>query len=339
MPPAFLFSSLFKYLLMNPCLQNIVLLSDACGESTSGYYLLKAPEISIEALAAVANSTHQTARKLAEERIKLAAQMVANDLIAALHANRIATNQSIITYDSSEHKGGTNMGFAPVERGVTIIRNAKGRGLLRKLKLTEVQVYPLQDAEAVTMKVYDENSGDYEAASYTVALVANQVNTFKLDYTVKGKWARVVFDNTALSFASAPVKCGEGCNGILPNDCAYARGWNGYNDIRKGDGYGVNVRFQCYCDYEQLLCNLSKTYVGEIIWLKARVLLMEDHLRTDRFNNWVVYGKKETDAYRQEVENEYRERWNTLMGALPNILRTYNDDCIECRGARWVTNI
>lgn len=325
---------------MNTCLKNIVTLQACEDESSlSGFYLLQAPEISINALSAIANSTNQTGRNLAQAKLDLAVQLVTNDFIAALQANNVMTNLDATVHDSSEIKPSVSMGTTAAERGVTVIRNGKGRGSLRVLFLTDVQVYPLADAASVQMKVYDENNGDLLVSTYNVALVANSLNTFKLNYTVKGKWARVAFDNTTIAFASAPVKCGEGCGGRLPNDCGYARGWNGFNDIQKGDGYGVNVRFKCECDYDQLLCNLSRSYVGEIVWLKARVLILEEHLRTDRFNNWVIYGKKETKEYKDELENEYREKWNGLIAALPNLLKNYNDDCISCRGVRWVVNV
>jgi len=108
--------------------------------------------------------------------------------------------------------------------------------------------------------------------------------------------------------------------------------------VRKGDAFGINVNFQCYCDYDQLLCDMSKTYIGELIFIKARILLLEEHLRSNRLTNWIIYNREETADNKKELEASYISRWNTFIDSLPGILKSYRDECIDCRGIRWVVN-
>jgi hypothetical protein len=307
--------------------------------SLSGFDLMMAPEITQRNLAATATENYMSGWNLAKEKLQQAQLFVRNDFIAALQSNNVMANQDERIYDTSIFNTDVSKGMAPAERGIVLFRSSKIRGKLRKLRITEVTIYPLTDVASTYLTVYDVVGNTEIASRYNVALVAGQENTFKLDYLVKGTHARVTLDNTAIELASAPVTCFEGCNGTLPNDCGYARGWDGTKDVRKGDGYGINVKFQCACDYEELLCGLAKTYIGEIIYLKARVLLLQEHQASNRFNNWIVYNTEKTEKALANVEAEYIGRWNTLMQGLPNILKAYRDDCITCNGARWVINL
>jgi hypothetical protein len=224
------------------------------------------------------------------------------------------------------------------ERGLTLYKNNRIQGALRKLKIHKVKVYPLADAADVQLKIYDDYAGGI-VSTYNVNLIANQANSFDVNYLVKGSYARVVLDGTNVPVAGTYLTCFTGCNGTLPNDCGYTKGWYGDKEISGKEGFGINLEFCCECDYEQLICDLSKTYIGELVWLKTRVLLLEEHLRTNRLNNWVIYGREETKEYLADIENQYREKWKVFAGALQGIVSGMKDDCLVCNGIRWVTNV
>lgn len=323
-------------------LENIISVRDVCaGEevvSLSGLDLMDAPEISAKNLANIANEEYVTGLNLAKKKVQQATILVRNDLMSVLAANKVIPNLNAKQYTIGEFKTTVNYPAEAKERGVTLYKNRKIKGNLRKLTIHTVQVYPLAAADGVVMKIYDDYAGG-TVSTYNIDLQANEVNSFNVNYTVKGTFARVLLDGTNTPVAGTYLTCFTGCNGTMPNDCGYTKGWYDDKEIASKEGFGINLQFSCECDYEQLLADMAKTYIGEIVWLKSRVLLMEEHLRTNRLNNWVIYGREETKEYLTDVENQYREKWKTFANAMPGILKQFNDDCLLCNGIRWVTNV
>lgn len=328
---------------MTSQLDNIISVRDVCGEdaqqaSLSGLDLMDAPEISARNLANIANEEYVTGLNLARKKVQQATILVRNDMMSVLAANRVIPNLQAKRYTIGEFKTTINYPAEAKERGVTLYKNRKMKSELRKLTIHTVKVYALAEKEEATLKIYDDYAGG-TISTYHVAIKANQVNTFLVEYTVRGTFARVLLDGTDLPVAGTYLTCFTGCNGTMPNDCGYTKGWYDDKEISSKEGFGINLEFSCECDYGQLLCDLAKTYVGEIVWLKSRVLLMEEHLRTNRLNNWVIYGREETKEYLVDVENQYREKWKVFTDALPGILKQLNDECLQCNGIRWVTNV
>ncbi|MEZ5016983.1 MAG: hypothetical protein R2800_08010 [Flavipsychrobacter sp.] len=324
------------------CLDNIISVRDVCSDesitSLSGLDLMDAPEISIRNLSNIANEEYVTGLNLAKKKVAQATTLVRNDLMSAMAANKVMPNIAAKKYAIGEFKTSVSYPAEAKERGVTLYKNKKIKGALRKLKIHTVEVYALAAATDVALKIYDDYAGG-TVTTYSVDLEANQTNSFSIEYEVKGSFARVLLDGTNVPVAGTYLTCFTGCNGKMPNDCGYTKGWYDEKEISSKEGFGINLTFSCVCDYDQLLCDLSQTYIGEIVWLKSRVLLLEEHLRTNRLNNWVVYGREETKAFLTDVENQYREKWTVFIEALPNVLQQFKDDCLDCKGIRWVTNI
>jgi len=323
-------------------IKNIISIRDATTAenvpSLSGLDLMDAPEISIINLASIANEEYTSGLALARKKIEQATLLVRNDLVSALTVNRVLPNLDAKKHNTGEFKPTITFAAEAKERGLTLYKNNRIRGGLRKLKVHKVKIYPLADAADVELKIYDDYAGGI-VSMYNINLIANQVNSFDVNYEVKGSFARVVLDGTDVPVAGSYLTCFTGCNGTLPNDCGYTKGWYGDKEISGKEGFGLNLEFSCECDYDQLLCDLSKTYVGELVWLKTRVLLLEEHLRTNRLNNWVIYGREETQQYLTDVENQYREKWHVFGDALHSIVSDMKDDCLLCNGIKWVTNV
>lgn len=323
-------------------LENIISVRDVCSSeevnSLSGLDLMDAPEISAKNLANIANEEYVTGLNLAKKKVTQAILLVRNDLMSAMTANKVLPNLSAKKHTTGEFKTNINYPAEAKERGVTLYKNRKIKGALRKLKIHSVQVYPLATVENVKLKIYDDYAGG-TVSTYNVNLVANEVNTFNVDYELKGTFARVLLDGTEVPVAGSYLTCFSGCNGTMPNDCGYTKGWYDEKEISSKEGFGINLEFSCVCDYQQLLCDLAQTYVGELVWLKSRVLLMEEHLKTNRLNNWVVYGREETRDYLTDIENQYREKWQVFSNSLPGLLKQMRDDCLVCNGIKWTTNV
>ncbi len=323
-------------------INNIISVRDVQGTETpsslSGLDLMDAPELSIRNLANIANEEYVTGMQLAQRKVQQATLLVRNDFMSILAANRVMPQLAERQYTTGEFRAATTFPAEAKERGLTLYRNTRIKGTLRKLYINSIQVYPLADATGAELKIYDDAGGG-TVSVYNIDLNANTVNTFRVNYEVKGNFARVLLNGTGIPVASSFLTCFTGCNGTLPNDCAYTRGWYDDKEISGKEGFGINVEFNCSCDYEQLLCDMARTYIGEIVWLKSRVLLLEEHLRTNRLNNWVVYGREETQQYLTDVENQYRDKWRIFADTVPGILQQFKDDCLQCNGVKWVVNV
>eukprot|EP01136_Pigoraptor_vietnamica_P023003 Opistho-1_new@6295 len=178
--------------------------------SLSGLDLMDAPEISIINLANIANEEYTSGLSLARKKIEQATLLVRNDLMSALAANRVIPNLEAKKYNTGEFKPAITFPAEAKERGITLYKNSRIRGSLRKLKIHKVKIYPLVDVADVQLKIYDDYTGGV-VSTYNVNLTANQINSFDVGYEVKGSFARVALDGTNLPVAGAYLTCFTGC--------------------------------------------------------------------------------------------------------------------------------
>lgn len=328
------------YLMSAACLNDIVTLGICPDEaaSKSGLTLMQAAGISIKNLANTANETYVSGTELAMEKKSLALTLIKNDLIGAMQANNVVSSISEIKYDTSIFSTASNTGNYAGLRGVSLHKNRSFRGNLRKTKIKQVQCYPLVGGDNI-LSILDGTT----LYTWDVTLIANQVNTFDetnlsgFPFTMTNDTVRVMFDDTTEIFTKTDIKCGRGCNNSVPNPCAWADGWDGTGAV-KVEGYGVNIQFYCDCDYEQIICDLSNSFSGELIWLKWQILIFQEQLMSNRFNEWVIYNHEELkDTIIPNLITQYNNKWNSLMQGMYGILSAYRDDCLNCRGIRWST--
>lgn len=327
------------------CLETLLSIRGVCDHTTSlsGLDLMDAPELSPNGLAQVTNEEFVSWKELVKNKYNQAITLVKNDVIHALSANNAMGNVTQVKHLTGVFKTASTYPAEDKDRGIILYRNPKIKGELRKTVIHNIKVYPLADLENATVKIITDYPGDGVGTEYTYShdMIANQVNTLNVEFTIPAPatYARVVINGSELPVASAYLTCFTGCNGTMPNDCGYTKGYYNGNSISSKEGFGIVLEFSCVCDYGELLCDMANSVLGEIVYLKSRVLLLEEHLKSNRLTNYVIYNREETKGYLNDVENQYRSKWNDLMSTLPNILRQYRDDCIICRGTQWVTNI
>lgn len=322
---------------MNDCLNNIVTLG-ACDDEapSSGFKLLDAAGISIKNLNNIADDSYIKGVELAERKKQVALNIVRNDFLSALAAKNVVTQLVDRTYSSSTFITNSTLGIYNGERGLTLFRSRNIRGNLTKQTISSVDIYGSATGN-IDLVIYDAGI----KTEYEFTLVNGQVNTFSINYEVRSsndaEFCRVVINNSTFQPASATIACKEGCNNTMPNECGYIRGWDGSKQV-KNESYGININFSCQCDYESLLCSFSKTYIGELIWLKWQSLIFDEQYKTNRFVNWVIYNRDDLPGYIESLESQYASQWNNLNAGLYNMLKVYRDSCIDCRSVRFVTN-
>jgi len=323
------------------CIENIVTLGLCDTDtSTSGLTLMQAGGMSPKNLENTASEQYVSGTKLANMKKALAITLLKNDFIGVLRGNNIATTIADPIYSTSTFIPAVDLGTYSGARGVTLHANHSNyHGRLRKQKITGISCYPLTSGVA-DIQIVDVIEGVTTITPFSATFVANRINNFAIDYTCQNSVVRVLIDNSVITFASAPITCLKGCNNSMPNPCGWADGWDGTAAV-KSEGYGINVLFKCHCDYDQLLCDLAPTFTGELLWLKWQELIFDEQYKTNRFSAWVIYNREDIDkVILPQIRQQYAIKWNEMVGgALFNILKTYRDDCLNCRGIRQVTNI
>lgn len=323
------------------CLQNVVSIKDLCNpllyvESTSGYDIFDAPEINMGIVADLAIPEKSSGIEVLKDLRNKAIKDFSIDFINHLNSAQLTPNlieSKIITsggFDTSQ----TNGVYAG-KRGLTVWP-VSGINGIKKATIKKLKILPKQSGN-FSLEIHDEYNNLITAL--TLALTANVVNEFYLNYPISGSYARVLLDNTALETSSTNITCLRGCGGKAPNTCGYVTGWDGSKDV-KTEGFGMVVEFACVCDYASLICRLSKSYVGKLLFTKFRMGVIEHTLYSNRLTNWIIYGREERVALLKDLTTEYNDLFHTLSTSLPSQIKSYErEGCISCRGISIRANI
>lgn len=321
---------------MITCLQNIVSIKDQCGavtpKSTSGYDIFQAPEVKYKGIAAITDEKYIRGMNLLNSVRVNAIMEVESDFLKIITAGKYGLELGGLNHSAGQFNQGIINPVAPSERGISI-HSAKP-STIRKLRISTVEVFPVDSASGLELKIYDNGF----VSSYPVDLIGGQVNTFPVDYQATGDFVRILIDNTNIRMYSTAITCMVGCNGTMPNECGFVKGWNGSSEI-KTEGFGINASFTCECNFSQLLCTWSKQFIGEIVFYKMRSLIQEERLNSDRLNNFTIYNREEAKDKQVDLENKYREKWNAFAESIPQMLKNVTDSCIICNRPKWVTNV
>lgn len=296
--------------------------------SSSGYDLMDAPEIDAAKINDIANTEYNTGLKILKNCVRLALRDIETDFISVLSANKISANTN--SYDvTTGNFSAQNINSGSGQKGIVI--HKQGNSGIKKLRIKKIRIYPVNDHESVQLKFIDSN----KESVLNIALTGGKVNEFATDYFVEGNDVKILLDG--VETYSSELTCLLGCNGTIPNDCGYVKGWNGSAETQR-EGFGVNAVFSCECDYSQILCQQSKNFVGLLIWLKSRIYVLEERIHSSRINPFIIYGQEDAKNQRIELINEYNSKWNIFIETIPNLIKG-NDDCFDCKKSRVVTNV
>lgn len=305
------------------------------GASLSGFTLLQAGGMNLRNFANIA--TDSSGIDMVLEKKALAITKLRNDLLSFLATANVNTSVAQPVYETAYFKPATSIGAASYGRG-TVIHKMRKVGMMSETRINAVEAYPLSDGEG-TLQIIDGTN----IYSWPITLVGNAANYFneeQLDgfpYVIRSASAKVLIIAEGIGFASSYIQCKTGCHGA-PNPCGWADGWNGSGYV-KDEGYGTNVYFQCVCNYDILICS-NPALFGEIAWLLCQMLIYDEQYKSNRFHHWVTYNLETiNEVVMPDLQRQYSQKWATITNNLPQILRTMKDDCLDCRGIKWVTNI
>lgn len=332
---------LLKFNVMLPvCLQDIVSIKNICEpdlfvESTSGFDIFDAPEINVSMISSLGTvektSGIETLKSIRSNSLK----EFNIDFINHLTANGLIPNLSESKKISSGDFNMTNTNPVYAGKRGIVITSVNPDGL-RRVVVNKLKILPKQSGN-FQLDILDEYNN--LKTTLTLALVADSVNEFYINYPISGTKAKFLLDNAALETQSSVITCLKGCNGTKPNKCGYVSGWDGIKEV-KTEGFGLVAEFACQCDYSYLICKLAKSYVGKLIFTKMRIGVIEHALFNNRLTNWIIYGKEERDALLKDLQSEYMGLFNTLTQTLPHqTLHYQKEGCIECKGISVKVNV
>lgn len=326
---------------MPSCLYDLVSLG-LCDDETSesGLTLMQAPGMSPLNGEKIATEQYGTGKAMFEAKKSVAVIMIRNDFLRVMQANNIVSTITKRPYDTAYFDTAESTSVYDGYRGQVLTGVKTGnRAGLRKLKISGFQCYPLQSGDGQII-IKDYSNGVEVETVVDVEFVANQLNTFSYDYTATHSKIMVLTNQSEFTFAKSVITCKTGCNGVN-NPCGYAQGYNGA-ELVKSDGFGLNVIFNCDCDYDSLMCNFSQPFMGQLLWLKWQELVYEEMYKSNRFNAWTIYNRE--DIW-NNILPDIRERYTTEFNGMIQsgsfaMLGQYNDnDCLNCRGIKVMTNI
>ncbi|ADX66963.1 Uncharacterised protein [Weeksella virosa] len=322
---------------MSTCLDNIVSVSNPCSNekafNTSGYDLLDAPEINLSNISQIANSDQPNGYEFLKAQLKFAIRDVVNDFISVLNTNNLITQLVSDQIITGQFDNSLNNPIAG-KCGITINRNQQyyEPNSIKRLTIHSVMIFPVDDHEKTNLFIQQGTV----IKTFPIKLIGGKINKYSINYKSEGNDPIHVYLENIETYSSE-LTCLIGCNGSMPNQCGFVKGYKNGTEIQK-EGFGINIAFSCDCDYESLLCRYAKSYVGKIIYLKSRANILQERLNNDRITSFIIYGREHATELHEKVENEYRETWNSFVESLPNLL--INDsDCINCKRVKIVVNV
>lgn len=325
------------------CLNNIVTLGVCDDEETplSGLTLMDAPEISSTNLANIATEKDISGKALATRILTNAHTLLRNDILTVMASNKMLLDYTARQYETTKFIPTTTIEASALERGLTLYKaDDKWRKSLKKLTINYIRVFPLTTKNDVTFYIHDSGLTQAITSTYSFDLVADEINSFQVDYQVLGEYATISMVDSDVSLATAYLELCAGCSGRKPNDCGYTKSFYDGRSTSGREGYGIGALFTCECDYDVLLCNLAKSTLGKLIWQKARIMVMQEHLSSNRTNNWVIYNRDELKEYHiPKLEQEYENDYKGFIASLKTLAAQYSGECITCNGIKSVVSV
>lgn len=322
------------------CLDNIVSVGVCDEAGTSGFKLIDAAGISASTLAKIADDDNHTGMSLALSKKTIAIIKVKNDFVNMMVANAVTADVSTISYASGDLTS-TLQDTSALYRGV-VVHKANPSDRIKKTYLKAIHFIPSASG-TINMRIEDGNN----VLSFAVAATGGVMNSIDVStitsnqkpYEVMSGIAKVLILDNGVQLYSSNITCLKGCSGRIPNPCAWVDGWDGSKYV-KSNGFGLSVEFNCECDYDEVLCNLANSLVGELVYIAWQIEIMQEQMMSGRFNNIVTYGVEDIrDTWLPSLKAEYKAKWGAVASNIKAIVSKFNSDCVNCRGIKWVTNL
>lgn len=304
-----------------------------CSNPESRLYINELPGMSLKKATAISPEQFQSGVDFLDSCIKMAIRQVFDefeqeltpyfDFTTIVESRKLNVFSEVNTIDP-----------APIERGLIIKR---WRSEAARLFVNEIYVNVVQSGPAV-IKVIDGKT----VTEYQADLSAGK-NTVLINQKTESESIKIVFNQN--NFETYNCNYNNGYNGY--NGChscgggyskdIYVAGWDGTKeDVSKCFGMGIDVNVQCYS--ENVLCVLLPK-MNFLIWYKAGICVLKEHISSDRINHLTIFGKEKAKELLDEYEAEYKDKYKILVKSAYNYLKSTKGECITCNGTRYVQTL
>ena len=305
------------------CLQNLVTLKDCA--PTSGpvpvYYLDDVQGITFEMVAAAAQSATPTGPALAKRLVEQATDYVLADVYQTLLKRFIFRDSlELILPDPWKE---AYLPPSTLARGLTLQRQSCC-GRTACLMIESLMVAVATDLETLDITLTD----GAEQFVYTVEnITAGQPFEVPINRRSTSEYIRITLPAGVRPYTLTQPYVGCGCSGASPNiRCYKMSGWNGNGN--DGHIYGIQIRGQVQCCFENLLCTYREPMADLVRWRAAMALATELH--TAKRVNPETLNTNALDILYENWNIEYHKRLNNWFQSARYTLAALKEPCVIC---------
>lgn len=266
-----------------------------------------------------------------KKRVKIAAATVREDIMAALGSQGYLANTLLGTFNTTKENKPACLNSTG--NGVQIKIQKKHRCLgMRKMRISSIcaRIKSVNGATSGTtnIQIYDS-----AGITYTIPIEFNDGRIFCTqacdgngnEIVIMGEYANITYaDSNVIAYSSEPA-CGS-----CTNKCVDIYGL-GNGAINTNESYGIDVRGECYCDFDTLICSIGSNTAGLLMLYKLGSLLAIEAEFSQRANYKVIAQKNEAGYLINTNDKLYKELINKTTSGWGSFLKNYNGDgCIDC---------
>jgi hypothetical protein len=288
----------------------------------SGRWMEDIPGINLKRADAVADTDLLTSDALLDRCISNAIQEVKDALRTRLSAkytlNQVTEVVTTSKFSSITYKDGQN------GKGVNL-RIGQDACLPTKMYITEIRWKSGEDIEDKQITIYDGG----ESSTITVSSQAGEIGHKIINYEIKSDKVRMAWDAQGMEVGQsvcAYSSCICDCKG-------------GHKvEILSTDFNGLSMTLTERCDMERFFCMIGDL-LGAAAWNIAGFYFYHELLNADRWNEYVIFGRAQSEGMKTELKAKGMQELETLVKSIDKLAGKYAPCCFSCDKNTWVYDL
>jgi len=305
------------------CLFNLVALKSCAPAAGVAplFFIDEIQGVSFDFFAAVATNSTPTGQATADRLIKQATESVLVDIQAKV--NEVFTFRDSLELILPDPWREAVLPPSALPRGLTLTRQTCC-GKTACLYIESLLIAVGSDHQTLEITVADAGV----LSVYTVQdVVANQPFEVPISLTTTGQRILITLPAGVQPYTLTQPYAGCGCTGASPDmRCYRISGWNG--EENDGRTYGVQIRGQVKCCFENLLCIYRPQIADMVRFRAAMALAMEAHI-SQRVNPETL-NQNALDILYENWNSEYQKRLKNWFQSARITIARLKEPCIEC---------